>query len=184
MASGNGPEDLTAPGPPRRFHKPHATCHTPLIYTFPMYTLTLILHNLLRWLVMAGAAYLLVRVLPGLGGKRTWTRQETRAAQLYTGLMDAQLLVGLALYLGVSPYLRGILDNFGAALKTSESRFFAVEHVSGMLNLAVAFAHLGNVLYKRRASDQAKYRTAALFFGLSLLGVLALIPWWRPLLRL
>ncbi|WP_425147143.1 hypothetical protein [Deinococcus sp.] len=147
-----------------------------------MYLVVLTLHNLLRWLVLLGAVYLLARLLPGLSGHRTWTRQDARAAQIYTGLMDTQLLVGLALYLGVSPYMQGILNNFGAALKGSETRFFAVEHVTGML-LAVAFAHAGNVLYKRQASDAGKFRSAALWFGLSLLCVLALIPWWRPLLR-
>ena len=97
--------------------------------------------------------------------------------------MYLQLLVGLALYIGVSPYMQGILDNFGAALKNSETQFFAVTHIGGML-LAVLFAHLGNVLSRRRETDQGRYRTATLFFSLSLLCVLALIPWWRPLLRL
>ena len=105
------------------------------------------------------------------------------AASSFTGLMYLQLIVGLSLYIGVSPYMQGILDNFGAALKNSETRFFAVTHIGGML-LAVLFAHLGNVLYMRRKTDQGKYRTATLFFSLSLLCVLALIPWWRPLLRL
>ncbi|ULH16061.1 hypothetical protein MF271_05355 [Deinococcus sp. KNUC1210] len=148
-----------------------------------MYTFVLILHNLLRWLVVVGAVYLLARVLPGLRGDRAWTRQEGRAAQIFTGLMDLQLLVGGALYLGVSPYMKSILDNFGAAMKGSETRFFAVEHVTGML-ISVALAHVGNVLWKRQATDAGKFRSAALWFGLSLLCLLAFIPWWRPLLRL
>ena len=147
-----------------------------------MYIFVLGLHNVLRWLVLIGAVYLLARVLPGLRGQRSWTRQEARAAQVFTGLMDTQLLVGLALYIGVSPYMRSILDNFGAAMKGGETRFFAAEHVSSML-LAVLFAHLGNVLSRRQATDLGRYRAAALWFGLSLLCVLALIPWWRPLLR-
>ena len=148
-----------------------------------MYPFVLGLHNFTRWLVILGAVYLLARVLPGLRGNRTWTRQEGRAAQIFTGLMDTQLLVGLALYLGVSPYMKSVLDNFGAAMKGSETRFFAVEHVTGML-LSVSLAHVGNVLWKRQTTDVGKFRSAALWFGLSLLCLLAFIPWWRPLLRM
>jgi hypothetical protein len=148
-----------------------------------MYPFVLGLHNLLRWAVLLAALTLCTVLIPGLSGKRPWSRSTDRLASSYTGLMYLQLLVGLALYIGVSPYMNSILGNFGAALKNAETRFFAVEHVTGML-LAVLFAHLGNLLSKRRNTDQAKYRTASLFFGLSLLCVLALIPWWRPLLRL
>ncbi len=148
-----------------------------------MYPFVLGLHNVLRWLILLSAIYTLALLIPGLGGRRAWGSRERVAASSFTGLMYLQLIVGLALYIGVSPYMQGILDNFGAALKNSETRFFAVAHIGGML-LAVLFAHLGNVLYTRRETDQGKYRTAALFFSLSLLCVLALIPWWRPLLRL
>lgn len=153
-----------------------------LNYTPDMYPFVLGLHNVLRWLILLSAVYTLVLLIPGLGGGRVWGRRERVAASSFTGLMYLQLLVGLALYIGVSPYMRGILDNFGAALKNAETRFFAVEHVTGMV-LAVLLAHLGNVLYGRRSSDQDKFRTATFFFTLSLLCVLALIPWWRPLLR-
>lgn len=148
-----------------------------------MYPFVLGLHNTLRWGVLLAAVYLLVLVVAGLTRSRVWTRRESVAASIYTGFMYLQLLVGLSLYIGVSPYMQAILDNFGAALKSAETRFFAVEHVTGML-LAVLFAHLGNLLHRRQATDAGKYRVAGLWFGLSLLCVLALIPWWRPLLRL
>ncbi len=148
-----------------------------------MYPFVLGLHNTLRWGVLLAAVYLLVLVVAGLTRRRAWTRRESVAASIYTGFMYLQLLVGLALYIGVSPYMQAILDNFGAALKSAETRFFAVEHVTGML-LAVLFAHLGNLLHRRQATDAGQYRVASLWFGLSLLCVLALIPWWRPLLRL
>ena len=148
-----------------------------------MYPFVLGLHNLLRWGVLLAALALLVLVVSGLIGRRPWSRREDIVTSSYTGLMYLQLLVGLSLYIGVSPYMAAILDNFGAAMKASETRFFAVEHVTGML-LAVLFAHLGNVLHRRQATDRGRYRAAALWFGLSLLCVLALIPWWRPLLRL
>ena len=148
-----------------------------------MYPFVLGLHNTLRWGVLLAAAYLLVLVVAGLTGRRSWTRRESVAASVYTSFMYLQLLIGLSLYIGVSPYMQAILDHFGEAMNSGETRFFAVEHVTGML-LAVLFAHLGNLLYRRQATDAGRYRVAGLWFGLSLLCVLALIPWWRPLLRL
>lgn len=147
-----------------------------------MYLLTLSLHNVLRWAVLIAAVLVLVQTLPGWSGRKAWTPADRRAGAVFTGLMDLQLLVGLALYLGVSPLMRTVLGNFGAALKNSEGRFFAVEHITVML-LAVVFAHLGGVLSRNAATDQAKFRRAAVWYGLSLVAMLALIPWWRPLLR-
>lgn len=147
-----------------------------------MYLLTLSLHNTLRWAVLIAAVYVLVRMLLGWSGRRAWTPADRRAGATFTGLMDLQLLVGLALYLGVSPLMQTILANFGAALRNTEQRFFAVEHIAVML-LAVVFAHVGSVLSRNAATDRAKFRTASLWYGLSLVAMLALIPWWRPLLR-
>ncbi|MFC4453313.1 hypothetical protein [Deinococcus sonorensis] len=148
-----------------------------------MYLFVLSLHNVLRWAVLIAAVYALARTLPGVGGGRAWTGREAVAARVYTSLTHLQLVVGLALYLGLSPYMRTVLDNFGAAMKQDQSRFFAVEHSTGMI-VAVVFATLGSSLSRRASGDQRKYRVASLWFGLSLLVMLLLIPWWRPLLRL
>jgi magnesium-transporting ATPase (P-type) len=147
-----------------------------------MYLLTLSLHNVLRWAVLVAAVYVLIRTLPGWSGRKAWTPADRRAGAIFTGFMDLQLLVGLALYLGVSPLMQGILSNFGAAMQDNGQRFFAVEHIAVML-LAVVFAHVGSVLSRNALSDAAKFRTASLWYGLSLIAMLALIPWWRPLLR-
>ena len=148
-----------------------------------MYPFVLGLHNFTRWGVLLAALVLLGLLIAGLVGHRPWTRRETLAASIYTGVMNLQLLLGLALYIGVSPYMQGILNNFGAALKSAETRFFAVEHVVGMV-LAVAFAHLGQALSRRQPDEQRRFRGALLWYGLSVVCVVALIPWWRPLLRL
>jgi hypothetical protein len=147
-----------------------------------MYPVALSLHNVLRWLVLIGGVYALATILPGWNGARAWGATQSRAARIYVSLMHLQLVVGLLLYLGLSPLMRAVLDNFGAALKNGQARFFAVEHASGMI-VAVVFATLGSALARRRPDDRGKYRAAGLWFTLSLLTLLLLIPWWRPLLR-
>lgn len=76
-----------------------------------------------------------------------------------------------------------ILPNFGAAIRNSELRFFAIEHVFMML-LALVFVHLGSALAKKADESVGKYRTAAIWFTLTLFLLLVAIPWFCPLIRL
>jgi hypothetical protein len=71
-------------------------------------------------------------------------------------------------------------------MKNSGLRFWAVEHVFGML-IGVALAHIGRVR-ARKTDSLRRHKVAAIFFGLALAVILASIPWpgtpnGRPLLR-
>jgi hypothetical protein len=92
------------------------------------------------------------------------------------------VLLGLILYLFLSPFVRRAFADFGAAMGDNELRFFAVEHIFGMI-LALVLAHVGRVLSKKATESVKKYRAAALWFALSLVAVLVMIPWDRPFWR-
>ncbi len=111
---------------------------------------------------------------------------DNRAGMLFTSVMDLQLLVGIILYLFLSPITTKALQNFSAALGNPTASFFSIEHVVGMV-IAVVLAHVGRALSRRAKTPIQKHRRAALWFSLSLLVVLAAIPWpflsyGRPLL--
>ncbi len=97
--------------------------------------------------------------------------------------MDLEFLVGLILYFGASPITKMAFQNMATAMKDHEMRFFAVEHTFYMF-LAVILAHVGGALSRKARTDLVKYRGAAICYSVSLLLMLAGIPWWRPLLRL
>jgi uncharacterized membrane protein YozB (DUF420 family) len=147
-----------------------------------MYTVVLIIHNILRWVVLILAVYSILRAYSGWFGKREWRQSDRKAGSFFTIAMDVQLLVGLWLYIFLSPLTETALGDFGAAMNNAELRFFALEHVLYMV-LAVVFAHLGNVLSRRAEEMVAKYRRAALWFTLTLIFIVIAIPWSRPLLR-
>jgi hypothetical protein len=141
-----------------------------------MYSLILIVHSWLRWAVIAAGAVALVR-----GGSANQS-----AAKWYTSLLDTQMLLGLLLYFVLSPFTTSALHDFGGAMKSPQLRFFALEHVFGML-IAIALAQVGRARV-RTAPLERRGRTAMIFFGLSLLALLASIPWpgmpaGRPLFR-
>ena len=146
------------------------------------YAPLVIVHGLFRWLLLLAALAAVGISWAGWLGKKPWDKKARIAGLAYVGLFDLQVLFGLVLY-AVSPLIRFAWGDMPAAMKAHDLRFFAVEHSFGML-LALVVAHVGSVRVKKAADDAAKYRNAALFYGASLVIVLGLIPWFRPLLRL
>ncbi|OFW03640.1 MAG: hypothetical protein A3I61_01665 [Acidobacteria bacterium RIFCSPLOWO2_02_FULL_68_18] len=152
-----------------------------------MYLLTLVLHSLFRWVVLVLGALVVGRAVGGAKHNREWTSADDRAGLWLVITLDAQLLLGLALYLALSPVTRIVFADFGAAMVNAALRFWAVEHIFGML-AAVVLGHVGR-FRMRRVDGAQRHRTTALFFGMALLAVLLSIPWpgmpaARPLFRL
>jgi hypothetical protein len=101
-------------------------------------------------------------------------------------VFDVQFLLGLTLYVFLSPFTHAAFADLGAAMKNSGLRFWAVEHLVGML-IAIALVHVGRAR-ARKTDSLRRHRVAATFFGLALVVLLGSIPWpglpyGRPLLR-
>ena len=152
-----------------------------------MYNLVLTTHSWLRWAVVVVALVAIVRAIAGSAGKRPWTRADDRAGFWFSTLVDLQMLLGLVLYFALSPITRAALQDFGAAMGRSGLRFWAVEHLFGMI-VAVALVHAGRSRTKKMTNDAGRHKVAAICFVLALLAILISIPWpgmpnGRPLLR-
>ncbi len=152
-----------------------------------MYPLLLVVHSLLRWVVLAAGLVAFGRAVAGMRGRRPWTPGDGRAGQLFVGILDLQLLIGIGLYLVFSPITRAAFQDFGAAMGSPILRFWAVEHSLGMV-IAVALAHVGRVRVRKTTDPVRRHRLAAMFFGLALILIFATIPWpgmpaGRPLFR-
>lgn len=152
-----------------------------------MYLSALVVHNLLRWVVLALAVYVIFRAVAGLAGGRSWSSADAAGGRWFTISMDVQLLIGLLLYGVLSPITQNAFADMGAAMKDPVARFWAVEHLTMML-LAVAFTHIGRARTRRIPTDSGRHKAAAIFFGLALVALLAGIPWLgmadpRPLVR-
>lgn len=150
-----------------------------------IYSAALFAHSWLRWAVIIAGLVALVRALLGATRKSPWTPADDRAGFWFLMTLDAQVAIGLVLYF-LSPVTSQALQDFGAAMKDSVMRFWAVEHLFGML-IGIALAHIGRAR-ARKADVLRRHRVAAIFFGLALLVIFASIPWpgslyGRPLLR-
>jgi hypothetical protein len=132
----------------------------------------------LRWLLLLSLVTTLVKYLIGWFGNQPWKKTDNLMGIIFTSLMDLQLLVGLVLFFFLSPITKFAFSDFGAAMKDTELRFYAVEHFLMML-IAVVLVHIGRAKSKKAATDAGKFKIATLFYGLALVVMLVAIPWSR-----
>jgi hypothetical protein len=148
-----------------------------------MYTAALIVHSFLRWsALIAGAGATLMAFTDREGARAD------RWGFALTFALDLQMLVGLVLYLFVSPITRAAFRDFGAAMAEPGLRFWAVEH-GALMVVAVALAHVGRVLARKAPTAAARRTRLLVCFGLSTLLMILGTPWpgmsnGRPLFRI
>ncbi len=154
-----------------------------------LYSIVLLLHSFVRWVLIVVAVIAVARAFAGWLGKKEWTTQDSRLGVLLSSSADAQMLLGLILYIFLSPLTQAVFKDFGAAMSDPALRYWGVEHI-GMLFAAVVLIHMGQSMAKR-AETALKYKWAAIFLGLALLAMLVAIPWpflsvgsGRPWIRL
>lgn len=145
-----------------------------------MYAGLLHSHNGLRWLVLLALLISIVFAFSGWFRKRDWTKTDKLSGLLLVIFMDLQFLIGIILYAFVSPITKAAFSDFGAAMKNADLRFYAVEHFLMMI-IALVLVHIGRAKSKKDIAGWKRHRSAALFYGLSLLLILAAIPWERAM---
>ena len=147
-----------------------------------VYSLILALHNIMRWVVLVLAVLALYRSISGWLQKKDWIETDRKVGVFFGISIDIQLLLGLILYLVISPWgIKAVVDQGMAyVMGNSAYRFFVVEHIFYMI-LAMIFAHLGSILPKKVQDAAKKHQRAAIFFILAVVVILMGIPWGRPL---
>ena len=90
---------------------------------------------------------------------------------------DIMLLIGLYQWFTGPWGLKMIkASSMSAVMKNPVARFFAVEHLVGML-IAIILIHVGYSYSKKNMPDKVKHKRVLVFFGLALLIILISIPW-------
>jgi hypothetical protein len=133
-----------------------------------MYSAILVLHSLVRWLVLAAAAWAAFTGWRGLREGRNWGRGARVAGALLAAAADIQLLLGLALWLALSPH----------AIVTGGAGSAHWTYVHPLLGISVvALAHVGSVRSRRTPEGPGRWRTAAAFSTAALVVALVAVPW-------
>jgi len=140
------------------------------------YTGLLHLHSFGRWVILI---LLLVAIFrSATAGNRPFTSGDRRNGTLLTIFADIMLLIGAYQWYAGNWGYKQIKDlgGVGEVMKNSTARFFAVEHLIGML-IAIILIHVGKMQSKRNITDRAKHKRTFIFYLVALLVILASIPW-------
>lgn len=123
-------------------------------------------HSGLRYVVLA----LMVAAIVKAFTSQHYT-DGTRKLNLFAMIsVHIQILIGLVLYFGKGWY------KIGEFMSNPVTRFFAVEHIFGML-VAMALVTIGHSKGKKATSDAEKFKKIKVFYTLALIIILATIPW-------
>jgi len=133
------------------------------------------LHSVNRYVVLALLIFAVIRMFNGWMAKKPFTASDNRISLFAFIACHLQLLFGLVLY-AVSPIIEVAFSDVGSAMQDPQVRFYFVEH-SLLMIIAIALITVGRISAKKMATDELKFKRTAIFFGIGLLLILAMIPW-------
>lgn len=135
-------------------------------------------HNALRWVVLLVGLLAIVRAAQGLKGDRPFAPAR-RVGVFFMVSLHVQLLIGLVLFV-VSPLVQTAMANMKATMADAATRFFIAEHPTLMV-IAVVVMTVGSIIAKNASDDAARHRKLLVFAVVTMLLLLAGIPWQRAL---
>jgi hypothetical protein len=152
-----------------------------------MYWVTLAAHSWLRWAALSMGALATLAALRDRGEAGGPGPADRWGLGLMV-VLDMQMLLGLLLYLAVSPNMEMIRTHFGEALRNASLRFWAVEHIGAMLG-AVALVHIGRAAASHATTAAVRRRWLLACFALATITMFVATPWpgtlnGRPLFRI
>lgn len=141
-----------------------------------LYSILLHVHSIGRWVVLI---LLLIAIFNSLvAGKRPYIKSDARTGLILTIVSDIMLLVGLALWFW-GPKGFNLIEAAGGmanAMKDPITRFYGVEHMTGML-IAIILIHIGKAQGKKPISDKVRHNRTVIFYTIALLIILLSVPW-------
>lgn len=136
-----------------------------------MYTFIQKFHSGWAYLALLLLVVAVVNSLIGWSSKKEFTARDRKIALFGLIATHIQLLVGLILYF-VSPLGSAV---FGQ-MKDAALRLTSLEHPLTNI-IAIILITMGWSKHKKAATNEAKFKSIAIFFALGLLLILSRIPW-------
>ncbi|MFK7931040.1 MAG: hypothetical protein AB8H79_22835 [Myxococcota bacterium] len=141
-----------------------------------LYPIVLTIHSVMRWFVLLAGAAAVVQSLVSLVSGGTFLKRHKLSNLAFMIFVDLHLLLGSILYFVLSPITRAAFADFGGAMKEAAIRYWAVEHITGMI-LGFILLHVAYFLGKRAKTDKGKFIWGGIGLGLALLVIIGSIPW-------
>lgn len=148
-----------------------------------MYLTVLALHSWNRWLALilgtVATANAFTQTPAVVNGRPRGSRWDTA----FMAAVDVQVLLGLLLYFGLSPYSTEAMNDLSAAMRSSTLRFWSIEH-EAMAFAGVILVRLGRILAVSGKTPEARRTRRLICFvaALALMVAAAFLqrrPWFR-----
>lgn len=136
---------------------------------------TLSLHSSWGLTTMIMILLAIVGSIIGLISSKDLTVMQRKFSLYALITVHIQIILGFISYTQ-SQYTVTAMSNFGAAMKDSLLRLFAVEHPLMMIIGAVLIT-IGYSKAKKADEAKAKYKKVLIFYSIGLLFILSRIPW-------
>src|ERR1700743_2054280 len=123
-----------------------------------MYTVLLSLHSILRWAILILSVVAIARSYSGMTAGKPFAAADKKVGLFLMISAHTTLLIGLYLYFFGAWGFASIRNlGFGEVMKNKALRFYAVEHIFGML-VAIVLITIGRGSAKKSISDMAKHK--------------------------
>jgi uncharacterized membrane protein len=142
-----------------------------------MYQGLLHLHNLGRWVVLILLLVAIFKSLGGMTGNRPFTSGDKKVGLFLMISAHIMLLVGLYQWFA-GPFGLALIQANGmkAVMQNSAQRFWAVEHMVGMI-VGIVLITIGRGSAKKNISDKAKHSRSFWFYFIAFIIIVASVPW-------
>jgi hypothetical protein len=140
-----------------------------------MYQGLLHLHSLLRWIILI---LLLINIVRHFSASNNpFTPADNKLGLFLMIAAHTTLLLGLYQWFTGPLGFQNIRNlGMGVVMKDSAYRFWAVEHMTGMI-IGIVLITLGKSVAKKEFSDALKHKRSAILYTLALVIILLTIPW-------
>lgn len=134
-------------------------------------------HSMLRWFVLLLLMVAIVKSLSGMVAHKAFTASDKRIGLLLLMVAHTTALIGIYQWVIGSWGLKNIQHlGMSTVMKDAGLRFWAVEHIAGML-IAVVLITMGKRVGKLSIADLSKHKRSFWFYTVALVIILACIPW-------
>ena len=135
------------------------------------------MHSFLRWVIIVLAVVAIYRSYAGMTGGKVFSDGDKKTGLFLMIAAHTTLLVGLYLWIAGPWGLANIRNlGFGDVMKDKVYRYFAIEHLTGML-IAIVLITIGRGAAKKNIPDAAKFKRSFWLFLVALIIILATVPW-------
>lgn len=142
-----------------------------------MYQGILHLHNFGRWVVIILLLFAIVKSLTGIAASKPFTAGDKKIGLFLMIAAHTMLLIGLYQWFAGPWGLQNILGmGMKAVMKDKIYRFWAIEHITGMLT-AIILITIGRSVTKKNITDKSKHRRSFWFYFIAFVIIMITVPW-------